>query len=77
MASSNQQAKPITSLSLEELNQVKGSLEQEIARLDSGLEQLQGALTRYEEAKKGCQNLNSSNLEKEILIPITSSISFL
>jgi len=69
-----QQTVSLDGLSLEQLNQLKGQVEEEIQSLSTSLQQLRIAAGRYMDSKESLKSLNKSNEGKTTMIPLTSSL---
>jgi len=69
-----QQTVNIENLTLEQLNSLKGQMEEEVQILTSSLQQLRVAASRYSDSKDCLKSLNKSNEGKSVLIPLTSSL---
>jgi len=69
-----QQTVSLDNLSLEQLNQLKGQVEEEIQSLSTSLQQLRIAAGRYMDSKESLKSLNKSNEGKTTMIPLTSSL---
>ncbi|KAM3845833.1 prefoldin subunit 5 isoform 2-T2 [Vipera latastei] len=67
----------IAELSLPQLEVLKTQLDQEVEFLSSSIAQLKVVQTKYVEAKDCLNVLNKSNEGKELLVPLSSSVSFL
>jgi prefoldin alpha subunit len=61
-------------LSLEQLNSLKSQLEQELQQLTTSFGGLREAQVRFKESKDSLETLNDSNLDKQILVPLTASM---
>nr|XP_021521667.1 prefoldin subunit 5 [Aotus nancymaae] len=66
----------ITELNLPQLEMLKNQLDQEVEFLSTSIAQLKVVQTKYVEAKDCLNVLNKSNEGKELLVPLTSSVSF-
>uniref|UniRef100_A0AAX7T997 Prefoldin 5 n=1 Tax=Astatotilapia calliptera TaxID=8154 RepID=A0AAX7T997_ASTCA len=66
----------LTDLSLPQLEGLKTQLDQEVEFLTSSIGQLKVVQTKYVEAKDSLNVLNKNNKGKELLVPLTSSVSF-
>ncbi|GAB9468875.1 Prefoldin, alpha subunit [Globisporangium polare] len=64
----------LVDLSLEQLNNLKTQLETELQQLTASFGGLREAQARFNESKEALQNLNESNLDKQILVPLTASM---
>ncbi|NXN98498.1 PFD5 protein, partial [Rhinopomastus cyanomelas] len=70
------QAANVGELELPQLELLKGQLEQEVEFLSSSLAQLKVVQTKYVEARDCLGVLTKSNEGKDLLVPLTSSVSF-
>ncbi|KAG2498965.1 hypothetical protein HYH03_003153 [Edaphochlamys debaryana] len=64
----------LDSLSLQQLNQARQDLNQEIERLGQGGRQLQRAAEMFEATKKSVEKLGASKKGQSIMLPLTSSL---
>lgn len=64
----------LVDLSLEQLSSLRQQLEQELKQLTTSFGGLREAQARFKESKEALQSLNESNLNKEILVPLTASM---
>lgn len=64
----------LVDLSLEQLNNLKTQLETELQQLTASFGGLREAQARFNESKEALKNLNESNLDKQILVPLTASM---
>ncbi|XP_013924356.1 PREDICTED: prefoldin subunit 5-like, partial [Thamnophis sirtalis] len=67
----------IAELSLPQLEVLKSQMDQEVEFLSSSIAQLKVVQTKYVEAKDCLNVLNKNNEGKELLVPLSSSVSFL
>ncbi|KAG7258088.1 hypothetical protein CRUP_022629 [Coryphaenoides rupestris] len=65
----------LTELSLQQLEGLKTQFDQEVEFLTSSIGQLKVVQTKYVEAKDSLNVLNKRNEGKELLVPLTSSLS--
>ncbi|XP_053528247.1 prefoldin subunit 5-like [Artibeus jamaicensis] len=65
----------ITKLNLLQLEMLKNQLDQEVEFLSTPIAQLKAVQTKYVEAKDCLKVLNRNNEGKELLVPLTSSVS--
>ncbi|KAF9167093.1 subunit of tubulin prefoldin [Actinomortierella ambigua] len=61
-------------LEVSQLVDVKKQLEEELQHLTSSFGQLKQAQTRFLDCVDSCQSITSSNQDKTILVPLTSSL---
>eukprot|EP01117_Protostelium_nocturnum_P012056 TRINITY_DN4415_c0_g1_i1.p1 TRINITY_DN4415_c0_g1~~TRINITY_DN4415_c0_g1_i1.p1 ORF type:complete len:155 (-),score=42.05 TRINITY_DN4415_c0_g1_i1:75-539(-) len=64
----------ITTLSLEQLNMLKGQLEEELQVFSTSWQQLKLAGSRYNDSKEALAEINPGNEGKSIMVPLTSSL---
>jgi len=69
-----QQEINIVDLPLDQLNTLKSQLEQELQQLTASFGGLREAQARFAESKEALQALSSKNKDKEVLVPLTSSM---
>eukprot|EP01119_Soliformovum_irregulare_P005384 TRINITY_DN17150_c0_g1_i1.p1 TRINITY_DN17150_c0_g1~~TRINITY_DN17150_c0_g1_i1.p1 ORF type:complete len:157 (+),score=41.16 TRINITY_DN17150_c0_g1_i1:611-1081(+) len=69
-----QQTVDIGQLSLEQLNQLKQGLEEELQVLTNSFQQLKVAAQKYQESKNCLKTLNAANEGKTVMIPLTGSL---
>merc|ERR1712232_747492 len=74
---SSKKAIDISTLSLEQLEQVRDGLTDDIDQIQSGLNSLKQATHGYILSKEAISTVSAKNEDKEILIPLTGSLSFL
>jgi len=67
----------VTTLGLPQLEQIRDNLGEDIEQIQEGLNSLKQATYGYIQSKEAAKSITSANEGKEILIPMTSSISFL
>ncbi|KAG2521343.1 hypothetical protein BBO99_00007061 [Phytophthora kernoviae] len=61
-------------LPLEQLNSLKGQLEKELQQLTASFGGLREAQSRFTESKDALNSLAASNLDKQVLVPLTASM---
>ncbi|KAF9429475.1 subunit of tubulin prefoldin [Entomortierella beljakovae] len=61
-------------LDLQQLVEVKKQLEEELSHLTSSFGQLKQAQNRFVDCIESCKAINTSNDDKTILVPLTSSL---
>lgn len=64
----------LVDLSLEQLNALKGQLETELQQLTVSFGGLHEAQSRFSESKEALKSIAASDLNKEVLIPLTASM---
>ncbi|KAL7688545.1 putative prefoldin alpha [Plasmopara halstedii] len=64
----------LVDLSLEQLNALKGQLENELQQLTASFGGLSEAQSRFGESKEALKSMASSDSNKEVLIPLTASM---
>ena len=76
MASSSGQGKPIplTSLNIQELGRIKGMIEEELKGTMEACRKLEHAAEKFSESKSCLLALGPGSLNKEVMIPLTSSL---
>ena len=67
----------VTTLGLPQLEQIRDNLGEDIEQIQEGLNALKQATYGYIQSKEAAKSITPANEGKEILIPMTSSISFL
>ncbi|TMW69660.1 hypothetical protein Poli38472_001816 [Pythium oligandrum] len=73
MADEGQQVN-LMDLPLEQLSSLKTQLEQELKQLTTSFGGLREAQARFQESKEALGSLSDKNLDKQILVPLTSSM---
>ncbi|XP_041371988.1 prefoldin subunit 5-like [Gigantopelta aegis] len=74
MATKTSQPVDISQLPIAQLNQLSQQIDQEIEFFTNSMNQLKMAQGKYVESGECLHKLNTSNLNKEILVPLTSSM---
>eukprot|EP01088_Endostelium_zonatum_P012308 TRINITY_DN26494_c0_g1_i2.p1 TRINITY_DN26494_c0_g1~~TRINITY_DN26494_c0_g1_i2.p1 ORF type:complete len:168 (-),score=32.63 TRINITY_DN26494_c0_g1_i2:51-515(-) len=74
MSASQPQSIPITSLSIQQLAQVKEQVESEVKMLVQSLNKLKVASNKFLESKQTLDEFNTKNVGREVLTPLTSSL---
>ncbi|KAK1943940.1 Prefoldin subunit 5 [Phytophthora citrophthora] len=64
----------LVDLSLEQLNSLKGQLEKELQQLTASFGGLREAQSRFSESKEALKSMAASDLNKEVLVPLTASM---
>ncbi|KAF1327705.1 Prefoldin, alpha subunit, partial [Globisporangium splendens] len=64
----------LVDLSLEQLSNLKTQLETELQQLTASFGGLREAQARFNESKEALSSLNDKNADKQILVPLTSSM---
>ncbi|RLN92950.1 hypothetical protein BBJ28_00003354, partial [Nothophytophthora sp. Chile5] len=64
----------LVDLSLEQLSTLKSQLEKELQQLTASFGGLREAQARFAESKEALSGLSAANLNKQILVPLTSSM---
>ncbi|KAK3929323.1 Prefoldin subunit 5 [Frankliniella fusca] len=67
----------ITKLNLQQLSQLKQRLEQELQMYQNSLQSLKVAQTRYQNSKESIEKITPDCNGKDILVPLTGSVSFI
>ena len=76
MASEGRRSVDITTLGLQELEQIRDGLNEDIERIQVGLNSLKQATHGYILSKDAANSVRPENEGTDILVPMTSSISF-
>ena len=66
----------VNTLSLPQLEQIRDGLNEDIEQIQDGLNSLKQATSGYIQSKDAVRTIQKGNQGKEILIPMTGSISF-
>lgn len=77
MAGDKQNVLSISMLDIGTLSQLKQHIEQELDFFSTSLQQLKGAQGKFQDSEGSLEQLRPSSEGKEILVPLTSSVSYL